>query len=144
MKERRAFASATCTRLIKDKLITRIEPKPRTCIPKGFNPYVRCYYHIDVSGHKIEDCWALRHKIQDLIDEGMIIIDLLNQKEEINDSLKAYHANHPDPPRYSPTILSSLEILDQIISILRTYGVSIHLGPKSPKRASPSANQLSS
>lgn len=51
---------------------------------------------------KIEDCWALRHRIQDLIDEGVIIVDPTNQKYEINDRPKAYHANHLDPPRYSP------------------------------------------
>lgn len=66
---------------------------------------------MDVSGHKIEDYWALRHKIQDLIDEGVIIIDLLNQKCKINDHQKAYHANHHVPPRYSltnPFIIGSL------------------------------------
>lgn len=57
-KEKRASAPlpddlfTMCTMLEEDKLITRIEPKPRTCIPKEFNPHVHCYYHMDVSRHK--------------------------------------------------------------------------------------------
>lgn len=49
----------------------------------------------------MEDWWALRHKIQDLIDEGVIIIDLLNQKYEISDRPKDHYASHPDPPANS-------------------------------------------
>lgn len=107
-------------RLVKDKLIARINPKPRTCIPEGFNPHIHCFYHMDVSGHKIEDCWVLRHKIQDLIYEGVIIIDLLNQKYEINDHPKVYNANHLNPPRYSPTNHFIIENSES--SNLRTKG----------------------
>lgn len=56
-----------------------------------------------VSGHKIEDCREWRRKIQDLIDEQIITVDLLNTKYEINDHFKPHHASHPNPPLYYPT-----------------------------------------
>lgn len=149
-KEKRAFAPlpddlfTMCARLVEDKLIARIKTKQRTCIPKGFNPHVHCYYHMDVFGHKIEECWALRHRIQDLIDEGVIIIDIPNQKYEINGRPKAHHASHPDPPRYSPTNPLSSEIPDQVIPELKVTKRSMHTNPRILNRASPSSNQSSS
>ena len=38
-----------------------------TTSPK-YNPNARCAYHSDSPGHSIDDCWALRNKVQDLID----------------------------------------------------------------------------
>lgn len=79
-KERRSFAplskdlSTMCAKLVKDNLTVRIWSKPRTSIPKGFDSHAHYYYHMDVSGHKTENCWALKHKIQYLIDKGVIII----------------------------------------------------------------------
>lgn len=98
-----------------------------------------CYYPMDVSGHKIEDCWALRHKIQDLIDEGVIIIDLPNQKYEINNRPKAYHANHLDPPLQ---ILSSSEIPDRVIPESKADRKSTQTSLRSLNKPSP--NQSSS
>ena len=36
--------------------------------PKGYNPNVTCAYHGGVSGHSIEHCMTLKHKVQSLID----------------------------------------------------------------------------
>ena len=38
-----------------------------TTSPK-YNPNARCAYHSDSPGHSTDDCWALRNKVQDLID----------------------------------------------------------------------------
>ena len=38
-----------------------------TASPK-YNPNARCAYHSDSPGHNTDDCWALRNKVQDLID----------------------------------------------------------------------------
>lgn len=59
-----------CMRFVRDNLIVGTWSKQRTSIPKGFNAYDHCYYHMDLSGYKIEDCKELGRRIQDWIDEG--------------------------------------------------------------------------
>lgn len=74
-------------------------PEPglnRDIHPNEFDQYACCYYHIDVFGHKPDDCRDLGHKLQDLIYDGVITIDWLNQLCEINP------ASHLDPPWYCP------------------------------------------
>lgn len=56
-------------RLVRDNLVVRSWPKSRTYIPKRFGLQAHYYYHIDVLGHKNEDCRELRRKMQDLMDE---------------------------------------------------------------------------
>ncbi|KAH1256881.1 hypothetical protein GmHk_03G006952 [Glycine max] len=45
--------------------------------PRGYNPNVTCAYHGGVSGHSIEHCMTLKHKVQSLID-----VSRLRFKEE--------------------------------------------------------------
>ena len=40
---------------------------PNTASPK-YNPNTRCAFHSDSPWHVTDDCWALKNKIQDLID----------------------------------------------------------------------------
>lgn len=47
--------SLSCARFVRDNLITRIS-QTKNFHPKGFYPYAHHYYHMYVSGHKIEDC----------------------------------------------------------------------------------------
>ena len=42
--------------------------RPKTTSP-GYNPNARCAYHSNSPGHDTNSCWALRNKIQDLIEE---------------------------------------------------------------------------
>ena len=37
-----------------------------------YNPDARCAYHSNSPGHDTDDCWALKNKIQDLIDKGVL------------------------------------------------------------------------
>ena len=59
--------------MLKMNLISVINPhpNPKTFSP-SYNPDARCAYHSDSPGHDTNDCWALRYKIQSLIDEGML------------------------------------------------------------------------
>ena len=41
--------------------------------PQWYNPNATCAYHRRVSGHSIEQCVALKHKVQSLIDMGWLI-----------------------------------------------------------------------
>ena len=62
--------------LLKAQLITLRDPpqNPNTSSPK-YNPNARCAYHSNSPGHDTNDCWALKRKIQDLIDNKVIEFD---------------------------------------------------------------------
>ena len=55
--------------MLKMNLIAVIDPptNPKTSSP-SYNPEARCAYHSDSPGHDTEDCWALKYKIQNMID----------------------------------------------------------------------------
>jgi len=36
--------------------------------PKIYDPNARCDYHARTGGHSTENCWALKHKVQELIN----------------------------------------------------------------------------
>ena len=40
-----------------------------------YHPNAKCAYHSDSVGHDTNDCWALKHKIQDLIDVKEVEFD---------------------------------------------------------------------
>ncbi|XP_057948187.1 uncharacterized protein LOC131143834 [Malania oleifera] len=43
--------------------------------PHWYNPEVRCAYHANSPGHPIDQCWAFKHKVQDLRDAGWLSFD---------------------------------------------------------------------
>ena len=47
---------------------------PNTSSPK-YNPNAKCAYHSNSPGHDTNDCWSLKNKIQDLIDNKTIEFD---------------------------------------------------------------------
>lgn len=124
-----------CTRLLRDNLIVKIVRKSRTFILKRFDPHAHCLYHMNMLGHKIEICQTLRHKIHDLKDVEIIIIDLLNQKYEITDPFKV-HLLIKIHLGILMTILLSYEILNLSILKLKTRKMSIHMSLKSTSEAS--------
>lgn len=67
-----------------------------------------------IPGHKTEDCWPLKNKIQDLIDVGVIIIDLTNGKYEVYDQFKVHHISFYHHHRYfseNPLIIKALNLV---------------------------------
>ena len=55
--------------LLSTNLVTvREAPKVVNTTSPKYNPNARCAYHSDSPGHSTDDCWALRNKVQDLID----------------------------------------------------------------------------
>ncbi|XP_071913977.1 uncharacterized protein [Coffea arabica] len=42
--------------------------------PAGYDPHAICAYHSGSPGHTTGNCWALKHKIQDMIDSGDILL----------------------------------------------------------------------
>ena len=57
--------------MLRMNLITGPHPNPKTSSP-NYNPDVRCAYHAGSHGYDTNDCWALKNKIQDLINEGVL------------------------------------------------------------------------
>ena len=64
--------------MLKMNLITVINPhpNPKTSSP-NYNPGARCAYHSGSPGHDTNDCWALKYKIQNMIDAKEIEFDPL-------------------------------------------------------------------
>ena len=62
--------------LLKAELITLRDPpqNPNTSSPR-YNPNVRCAYHSNSLGHDTNNCWALKNKIQDMINSKDIEFD---------------------------------------------------------------------
>ena len=60
-------------RLLEVNLLTLKDPprNPNTSAPT-YHPNRRCAYHSYGPGHDTDDCWALKNKIQDLIDIGVL------------------------------------------------------------------------
>ena len=59
--------------LIEKKLISPAVPRPYNGPPRrDFNPNLTCDFHFGEVGHTIENCNHLRHRIQDLIDHGVL------------------------------------------------------------------------
>ena len=78
--------------LLEVKLIVLRNPlrNPNTASP-GYNPNARYAYHSNSPGHDTNDCWALKNKIQDLIDEGVLEFTQDGQIEFFCHPSKAYH-----------------------------------------------------
>lgn len=46
-------------------------------LSKNYDQDARCAHHMNASRHYTEDCWALRHNVQDLIENGAIAVSPL-------------------------------------------------------------------
>ena len=62
--------------LLKANLVTLRDPpaNPDTSSPK-YNLNAKCAYHSSSPRHETDQCWALKNKIQDLIDNKSIEFD---------------------------------------------------------------------
>uniref|UniRef100_A0A2N9I9H2 G-patch domain-containing protein n=1 Tax=Fagus sylvatica TaxID=28930 RepID=A0A2N9I9H2_FAGSY len=59
--------------LIKKKMITPVNQRTRIGPqPKDYNKDLTCEYHQGEVGHTVENCRVLRHRIQDLLDQGVL------------------------------------------------------------------------
>ncbi|RDY05657.1 hypothetical protein CR513_10477, partial [Mucuna pruriens] len=59
--------------LLKQKLMEIIPLKPlEPPYQRSYDPNARCDYHGGAIGHAIERCWSLKHKVQDLLEGGLL------------------------------------------------------------------------
>src|SRR3954469_15806516 len=65
--------SQALQRLLNQNLVTLLPPYLAPANPAlGYKHHARCTYHSDSPGYDTEDCGPLKHKIQDLIEEGLV------------------------------------------------------------------------
>jgi hypothetical protein len=59
--------------LIEKSLISPIIPRPYNSLQRrDFNQNLTCDFHFGEVGHSVENCQHLRHRVQDLIDHGIL------------------------------------------------------------------------
>ncbi|XP_022735615.1 uncharacterized protein LOC111288969 [Durio zibethinus] len=62
--------------LVRGHLIAPSYVKPlKPPYPSWYDPNAKCDYHYGVTGHSIENCTALTHKVQGLINDGLLTFD---------------------------------------------------------------------
>ena len=82
-------------RLVEGGLIVPLPPRPPLQpIPPGFKTDLHCAYH-QRAGHDTDSCAALRHAIQDLIDQGLVD---LGRPGVTTDSLPTHDTRATPPP----------------------------------------------
>ena len=86
--------SQALQKLIEAGLLTALTPRPPPQpLPPQFRMDLHCAYHQGL-GHETDRCTALRHAIQDLIDQGLVH---LGQPSVTQNPLPA-HSTHAVPP----------------------------------------------
>ena len=59
--------------LLERKLVTPMFARPRERpLPPSFYPSKKCEHHFGAEGHTLEECYQLRERVQDLIDNKLI------------------------------------------------------------------------
>ncbi|GKU96994.1 hypothetical protein SLEP1_g10174 [Rubroshorea leprosula] len=71
--------------------------------PTWYNPQARCEYHSGGVGHDLENCLALRHRVQDLIDAKEL--QIASEPEVVGPNI----AKNPLPTHDGPTINMTLK-----------------------------------
>ena len=57
----------------------------RPPFPRWYNAHTRCDYHSGNPGHPTKNCTALKHKVQDLINDGKLTFEDLDRSAEVED-----------------------------------------------------------
>ena len=83
--------------VLKTNLVILMEaPKnPNTTSPL-YNPNAHCAYHSDSPGHDTNNCWALKNKVQDLIDAKEIELEAPERPNFVTAPMPKHGANAID------------------------------------------------
>ncbi|RDY00182.1 hypothetical protein CR513_16663, partial [Mucuna pruriens] len=93
--------------------------------PRSYDPNARCDYHGGAIGHAMERCWSLKHKVQNLLDNGLLGFE---------DKGPNVHNNHL-PAHGSATVNTISHRDERVASPSRTRDGG-------PRQAVDSANQV--
>ena len=72
--------------------LKEVPKNPNTTSPY-YHPNAKCAYHFDSAGHDTNNCWALKNKIQDLIDAKEVEFDA-PEKPNIISAPMPKHGHH--------------------------------------------------
>ncbi|XP_077252401.1 uncharacterized protein LOC143891751 [Tasmannia lanceolata] len=98
--------SVALKKLLRDKKITLLEPKlPPPILPRYWREDQHCAYH-QGTGHLTDNCMALRHKIQDMIEAKKIAVFMPNTTRN------PLPAHAPRPPPTVGAVFTEEPILD--------------------------------
>ena len=91
--------------LLSTNLVTvREAPKVVNTASPKYNPNARCAYHSDSPGHSTDDCWALRNKVQDLIDAKEVQFEAPEKPNVINAPMPQHGVNAVDEDVYAVSV----------------------------------------
>ena len=63
--------------LLEWKLVTLLFVRPRKGPPSpGIDPSKKCEHHFGTDGHTLEECYQLRDRVQDIIDNKLIQFEM--------------------------------------------------------------------
>src|SRR4051812_9012314 len=105
------LAEALQQMLRKGLMTLRNPPRNPNISSHQYNPNARCAYHSDSIGHDTNDCWLLKNKIQDLIDDK--IIDFNSPEEPHMANTGNNRKGHNEPNQSVGTILISTPVPQQ-------------------------------
>ncbi|RVW67537.1 hypothetical protein CK203_062342 [Vitis vinifera] len=123
-------------KLMEGGLLTQLAPRPvPQPVPPRFRMDLHCSYH-QGPGHDTDHCAALRHAIQDLIDQGLVN---LGQPSVTTNPLPAHSTHAVPPPRVVDTVGSQTFTPFSLISDWIPFEltpiaplITAHQGPPAP------------
>ena len=84
-------------KLLEKGLIKPVHLPPlRPPFPKWYEADVHCDYHAGNPGHSLENCTALKYKVQELIQEGKVKFEKLDEQDEVRHSLPIFSRTKED------------------------------------------------
>ena len=84
--------------------------------PRGFDPNAHCEFHSGAPGHTIENCKALKFKVQDLVDAKIISFTPVGPNVQTN----------PMPPHAGATA-NAIEVVDEQILMTKVDEIKMPL-----------------
>ncbi|RDX78460.1 hypothetical protein CR513_41265, partial [Mucuna pruriens] len=68
--------TALLHQLLQKQMISTVPLRPlEPPYPRNYNPTAKCEYHEGGPGHTTENCWAFKHKVQDLLEQGWLKLE---------------------------------------------------------------------
>ncbi|XP_050897204.1 uncharacterized protein LOC127104025 [Lathyrus oleraceus] len=80
--------------LQKGLVVPRPMGPPPDCLPPWYNPNAHCPFHEGAPGHDLEGCYALKHRVRELIDNKILYF------KDMGPNMK----NNPLPPHGDPAV----------------------------------------
>ena len=94
--------------LLKRSLISLVVPKPYTGPQlRAHDSKLVCDFHFGEMGHSVKDCKVLKHRVQNLIDRGILIID------------EALNMIRTWPPNHHEGMMSMMDTSSMVTSSVR-------------------------